>query len=226
MVISIITYTLKQKFASGNLAALGGRAVACVSTTLTPTPAPTAAPTEYCIEHVDASLCGAGRVNLTATAAAQTLSLGGGYTCYAPNMQCEWLLRAEHAGDAVVVHFERFDMERHYDFVELYNGEVEGDSMLLASATGSDVPHEVLAPSGALLVRLRSDDSVGRHGFALNYHSVGGTNAPRPSASCTPMPSPGALCDLMACVMLSDSGMAISDGKLHFNYHESFFTCR
>eukprot|EP01114_Cavostelium_apophysatum_P013009 TRINITY_DN3062_c1_g1_i1.p1 TRINITY_DN3062_c1_g1~~TRINITY_DN3062_c1_g1_i1.p1 ORF type:complete len:934 (-),score=124.28 TRINITY_DN3062_c1_g1_i1:564-3365(-) len=93
---------------------------------------------------------------------------GGGE--YRNNERCEWLIVPSnwHKGDSVSLTFTKFDMERNYDYVYVYDGNSTND-LLVGQFSGTTLPPRMLSKSGKLLVVFTTDLGITRTGFAASW---------------------------------------------------------
>ena len=107
--------------------------------------------------------------------------MAGSNAAYKPDRDCFWLLTAP-PGQDIKLKFNKFEVEKGYDFVHLYDGD---------SPTGREIARETgdlsdvgsyFSSSNKMLVRLTTDASVQWEGFSAHYTAVpecGTASAPR-----------------------------------------------
>lgn len=88
---------------------------------------------------------------------------------YTNGMRCEWSLSGNTNLELV---FFRFNTERNYDFVYVYDGS-SSSSPLIGSYNGSSLPSNVKSSSNNVFVKFTTDGSVLQSGFAAAYHGKG-----------------------------------------------------
>jgi len=82
---------------------------------------------------------------------------------------CQWLI--EPAGARLIaLDFNRFNLERNFDFVEVYAGPTTA-SPRIARLTGNSIPSTIVANGSSMLVRFTSDLSINFTGFEATYNS-------------------------------------------------------
>ena len=91
---------------------------------------------------------------------------------YKNQTTCEWLINPPEA-QSVLLNFTRFSTESEFDLVEVFDGNSTG-SPLLGTFSGSNLPPQLLAESGRMLIRFTSDISVQRFGWEASYTSSKG----------------------------------------------------
>jgi len=103
----------------------------------------------------------------TLTANSGTVSDGSGSNDYANNLDCKWLIKPTNAG-SVTLTFTAFNTENSYDFVKIYDGETTS-APLLGTYSGSNLPPQLIATSGKMLIHFTSDNSQVFAGWSANY---------------------------------------------------------
>ncbi len=103
----------------------------------------------------------------TLTATTGTVTDGSGSNDYANNLDCKWLIKPTNAG-SVTLTFTAFNTESNYDFVKVYNGETTS-APLLGSFSGTNLPQQLTATSGKMLIHFTSDGSSVKAGWSANY---------------------------------------------------------
>ena len=105
------------------------------------------------------------------TAAAGSFTDGSGTNNYGNNALCYWLITPPCA-TSVTLSFSSFNTELGYDFLKVYNGN-NTSAPLLLSTSGTNLPSNVTATSGQMLVVFTSDYLIKYPGFAASYTSTG-----------------------------------------------------
>ncbi|XP_065076987.1 protein tolkin-like [Ochlerotatus camptorhynchus] len=94
---------------------------------------------------------------------------------YDNGADCEWSIEAD-SNKNVQLKFLTFDVEEErvcsYDFVEVYGGLDDSSGPLHGKYCGNSNPPEIVSMNQALLVRFRSDDTVGFKGFSASYVAI------------------------------------------------------
>ncbi|XP_055525021.1 tolloid-like protein 1 [Wyeomyia smithii] len=94
---------------------------------------------------------------------------------YDNGADCEWSIEADRDKN-VQLKFLTFDVEEErmcsYDYVEVYGGLDDASGPLHGKYCGNTNPPEIISMNEALLVRFRSDDTVGFKGFSASYVAV------------------------------------------------------
>jgi len=101
---------------------------------------------------------------LTATSAT-TGTLTNGPLNYGNALYCEWRI---DIGTAVQLTFQSFDVENNYDFLKVYDGNLQ---QLQGTYTGSVLPVPVTS-AGEMIVVFTSDSSISSSGFAASYSAA------------------------------------------------------
>jgi MSHA biogenesis protein MshQ len=99
-----------------------------------------------------------------------TLYDAGGSSNYSNNQTCGFLIQPAGAGD-ITLSFSAFEYEYRYDYLRVYDGTSTSGS-LLGSFTGSSVPSDVTATSGAMYVVHDTDYSSTRAGFVATWSTA------------------------------------------------------
>jgi hypothetical protein len=105
----------------------------------------------------------------TLTAPAGLLSNGHEDPSYPAFANCVWSI-APASATRIMLSFSRFDIEKDFDYVYVYDGLSTSDP-LLAKLTGVDVPPPVTSTRGAMLVVLKSDNAFATRGFEAEYRA-------------------------------------------------------
>ncbi|XP_058060742.1 tolloid-like protein 1 [Anopheles bellator] len=94
---------------------------------------------------------------------------------YENGADCEWTIEAE-SGQNVQLKFLSFELEEEklcsYDYVEVYGGLDDESGPLHGKYCGNANPPEIISMHEALMVRFRSDDTVGFKGFSAAYVAI------------------------------------------------------
>jgi MSHA biogenesis protein MshQ len=94
---------------------------------------------------------------------------GGSSKKYGSNEYCQFVIQPTSGGD-ITLSFSSFDYETGDDFLRIYDG-ISTGSTLLGSFTGTSLPADVTATSGAMLVEHSSEGTVPRDGFTADWSS-------------------------------------------------------
>lgn len=98
-----------------------------------------------------------------------------GMGMYDNGADCEWSIEAD-SNKNVQLKFLMFDVEEErqcsYDYVEVYGGLDDSSGPLHGKYCGNSNPPEIISMNQALLVRFRSDDTVGFKGFSASYVAI------------------------------------------------------
>lgn len=98
-----------------------------------------------------------------------------GMGMYDNGADCEWSIEAD-LNKNVQLKFLMFDVEEErqcsYDYVEVYGGLDDSSGPLHGKYCGNSNPPEIISMNQALLVRFRSDDTVGFKGFSASYVAI------------------------------------------------------
>jgi spore germination protein YaaH len=115
--------------------------------------------------------------NLTQCAASPSsydlYDMGGPLGNYVNNSRYTFSISPSSA-DYLQFSFQSFDLEQGYDSLWLYNGS-DTTAPLLAGLTGALVPGPMVASSGKLTVRFKSDGATTKPGFAMQYAAAQGS---------------------------------------------------
>uniref|UniRef100_A0A6E8VGY0 Metalloendopeptidase n=1 Tax=Anopheles coluzzii TaxID=1518534 RepID=A0A6E8VGY0_ANOCL len=94
---------------------------------------------------------------------------------YDNGADCEWTIVAD-SGQNVQLKFLSFELEEEkmcsYDYVEVYGGLDDESGPLHGKYCGNANPPEIISMHEALMVRFRSDDTVGFKGFSAAYVAI------------------------------------------------------
>ena len=90
---------------------------------------------------------------------------------YSNHMNCNWTLISNAKLKLV---FFRFDVERDYDFVYVYDGG-SASAPLIGMFHGTSLPKAITGSRNKLFVNFTTDYTVKQKGFAASYH--GKTNS-------------------------------------------------
>ena len=91
---------------------------------------------------------------------------------YSNNENCGFLIQPAGGGN-ITLSFSLFHYETGADFVRIYDG-TNTSGTLLASYSGSSIPANVTATSGAMFVVSATDSSITRLGFTASWATSGG----------------------------------------------------
>ncbi|XP_065086137.1 protein tolkin-like [Ochlerotatus camptorhynchus] len=102
--------------------------------------------------------------------------VGYGDVVYDNGIDCEWTIEAD-SGRKVQLTFLTFDLEEEktcsYDYVELASGfDDTTNGQLHGKYCGNRLPPEIISMSEVIVVRFRSDDTVGFKGFSAAYAAI------------------------------------------------------
>ncbi|XP_070569906.1 polycystin-1-like protein 2 [Ptychodera flava] len=105
---------------------------------------------------------------------------------YTNNLECIWNITT-WPGDYLTTHFLDFDTESGFDIVILGNGgNPDNQSSIIAKASGSRPPDDILSSSNKIWLKFVSDSSFGAAGFSMRVQFVSGvvvtTQEPEPTA--------------------------------------------
>jgi Zn-dependent metalloprotease len=92
---------------------------------------------------------------------------GGPSGNYSDGENC-YLLIEPSCADSIILSFTSFSVEGGYDYLRVYDGTSSSDPEILY-ASGSSVPSQVIATSGAMFIYFHTDGSVTYSGFAANW---------------------------------------------------------
>jgi len=92
---------------------------------------------------------------------------------YAPNSDCVWYIITPPDRPILTLFSSSFDTESNYDTVEVSNGE-----HVMATRSGKSFGPPLISSTGVMIVRFRSDSSIGGRGFVINYTSYTSTEPP------------------------------------------------
>ncbi|XP_058836590.1 protein tolkin-like [Topomyia yanbarensis] len=98
-----------------------------------------------------------------------------GVGTYENGADCEWTIEAD-SGRKVQLTFLAFDLEEEghcsYDYVEIGSGFDDMSGQLHGKYCGNSMPPEIISMSEIVVVRFRSDDTVGFKGFSASYVAI------------------------------------------------------
>uniref|UniRef100_A0A336L7R2 Metalloendopeptidase n=1 Tax=Culicoides sonorensis TaxID=179676 RepID=A0A336L7R2_CULSO len=98
-----------------------------------------------------------------------------GDSMYDNRIDCEWTIEADNNRN-VQLTFLTFEVEEEkacsYDYVEIYGSFDESSGPLQGRYCGVNNPPEIISTHEALLVRFKSDDTMGFKGFSASYVAV------------------------------------------------------
>ena len=107
------------------------------------------------------------------TANAGIVNDGSGSKLYSNNSDCYWLIKTEEA-DTISLIFTEFDLEYGYDWIEVTDPNAS-PPILLRHSTGNQIPQEVKANHGAMLIHFHSDMSITKPGWEAQF-AIGSQN--------------------------------------------------
>ena len=84
---------------------------------------------------------------------------------------CSWIVEVPPES-TVVLSFKSFDLERFFDYVEVYKGETT-ESEPVGNYTSNEIPFEAIMETSFLIV-FKTDSSVTRQGFSLYWNTYKG----------------------------------------------------
>ncbi|MBN3034321.1 MAG: C10 family peptidase [Bacteroidales bacterium] len=96
---------------------------------------------------------------------------GSGARNYISDSECYWLIAPSQA-QSITMEFTNFDLEYGYDRLTLFDAAVEPHEEL-QTLTGDDLPPPISIPSGKVLLRFTTDESVVSDGWSAQYTTVG-----------------------------------------------------
>ncbi|XP_055631741.1 tolloid-like protein 1 [Toxorhynchites rutilus septentrionalis] len=101
--------------------------------------------------------------------------VGYGVGTYDNGVDCEWTIEADY-GRRVQLTFLSFDLEEEkscsYDYVEILSGFEDTSGQVHGKYCGNFLPPEIISLSEIVVLRFRSDDTVGFKGFSVAYVSI------------------------------------------------------
>ncbi|MFK7916193.1 MAG: DUF6701 domain-containing protein [Pseudomonadales bacterium] len=110
------------------------------------------------------------RVSGSRTDSGTLTDSGGSSGSYSDNENCGFLIQPSDPGD-ITLSFSAFSYENTYDFVRVYDG-TSSAGTLLGSFTGSSLPPDLIASSGAMYVVSDTDGSVQASGFVADWSTA------------------------------------------------------
>jgi len=96
-----------------------------------------------------------------------TVSDGSGYSYYWNNTDCQWLIQPP-SNDSIILSFTQLQTESGKDFVSVYDGTTTGD-LLLGTFSGHNIPSQLIAKSGSMLITFTTDSVNQDQGWSANY---------------------------------------------------------
>ncbi len=105
--------------------------------------------------------------NVVLNSVSGTISDGPGQ--YDNNSNCTWLIQPTGATSITLTFTGNFNLEANNDLLRIYRG-TDTTGTLVATLTGTATPQSVSVLGGAMFVRLTTNGSVTRAGFAANYN--------------------------------------------------------
>lgn len=113
----------------------------------------------------------------SSTADSGTLTDSGGSSAdYSSNESCTFRIQPADGGD-VTLSFGSFRYENGYDYLRVYDG-TSTSGTLLGSFTGSSLPSDLTATSGAMFIWSYSDNIVSEDGFVAKWSTTPGNACP------------------------------------------------
>ena len=103
----------------------------------------------------------------------------GGTLAYGSNERKFYLI-APTSGGQVTLNFTLFNLEDNYDFLYVYDGDSERDS-LIATLTGPDLPSSITTRSGKMFLEFRSDCSTEYAGWRAEWTVAAPPTCPIPT---------------------------------------------
>lgn len=94
---------------------------------------------------------------------------GGAFSSYTNNENCGFLIQPDEDRD-ITLSFSTFNYESFFDYLYVYDG-TSTSGVLLGSFTGTSLPEELIATSGAMYIVHSTDFSITRSGFAATWSS-------------------------------------------------------
>ncbi|MCS6905710.1 MAG: CUB domain-containing protein [Bacteroidia bacterium] len=105
------------------------------------------------------------------TAPSGEITDGSGNKTYNNNLDCSWVIKPAGAA-SISIRITELKTEQDYDFVEIYEGEGLGGT-LLARFSGRTAPnYTIVSNTGVVTVRFVSDYIIVDEGFRLEYFSI------------------------------------------------------
>ncbi len=87
---------------------------------------------------------------------------------YPINMEAKWYIQPEGA-ESITLDLYSMNMEAGYDYIHVYDGYDESGS-LIGSYTGTAAPGQLVANSGAMFIKMTSDEIIPASGFEASYN--------------------------------------------------------
>uniref|UniRef100_A0A1A8B6K6 CUB and Sushi multiple domains 3 n=1 Tax=Nothobranchius furzeri TaxID=105023 RepID=A0A1A8B6K6_NOTFU len=95
--------------------------------------------------------------------------LSPGYPEHYPNLQmCSWLINVEK-GYNITLHFELFETEKEFDFLEIFDGPNIYSQSLSTLSGYIETPFNLTTSGHQLLIRWTSDHGTNHRGFHIRY---------------------------------------------------------
>lgn len=98
---------------------------------------------------------------------------------YENDIDCDWIIQAKIPGQRVYLKFVLFDVEDEQacrnDFVDIYDGDNDRDESMYGRFCGKYLPREIISMRRSILIRFRTDSTVRRKGFAIEYSTPNST---------------------------------------------------
>jgi hypothetical protein len=89
---------------------------------------------------------------------------------YFNNSACNWLILPGDTLENIKLSFDRFDLEDGKDFLYVYDG-LNAEAQLIGSYTGSSIPPEAVASSGAMFIKFETDGNGTSNGWLATYNA-------------------------------------------------------
>ncbi len=86
---------------------------------------------------------------------------------YGNGLTCTWLIQPVSAA-SITLHFTQFATELDYDSVAVYDG-MSAAGRFLGKFSGTSLPADIVATSGAMFIRFTTDVSLNAAGWAANW---------------------------------------------------------
>ena len=108
--------------------------------------------------------CGSGPRTATSSYTGHLYDSGGPAANYLDNAYCEFIINVGR-GNSLTVHFNTFDIENSYDFLEFY----DSSGVRQGNYTGTVVPADLTTTDGYFKIIFHSDSSVTQTGFDISW---------------------------------------------------------